>query len=144
MADDVEHDQRPAVLSTRTRGVGLFAVAVPNGYWTTTLSRDGNYRIHYVSDAASDRAAEPEYVALLRDELEDARRRMVDNGYREPKDTFGGKSPGAGRSASPVRPPRPYIGGVRSLCCLLGPHDPSRCRGTAEGAMGLLDAHTGR
>ena len=93
MADDVEHDQRRAVLSTQTSGVGLFAVAVPNGYWTTTLSRNGNYRIHYVSDPASDRAAEPEYVALLRDELEDARRWMVDNGYREPKDTFGGPQP---------------------------------------------------
>ena len=93
MADDVEHDQRRAVLSTQTGGVGLFAVAVANGYWTTTLSRDGNYRIHYVSDVASDRAAAPEYVALLRDELEDARRWMVDNGYREPKDTFGGPQP---------------------------------------------------
>ena len=93
IADDVEHDQQRAVLSTQTGGVGLFAIAVPNGYWTTTLSRDGNYRIHYVSDPASDRAAEPEYVALLRDELEDARRWMVDNGYREPKDTFGGPQP---------------------------------------------------
>ena len=93
MADDVEHDQRRPVLSTQTAGVGLFAVAVPNGYWTTTLSRDENYRIHYVSDVASDRAAAPEYVALLRDELEDARRWIVDNGYREPKDTFGGPQP---------------------------------------------------
>jgi hypothetical protein len=57
------------VLSTQTSGVGLIAAAVPNGHWTTTLSRDGNYRIHYVSDPASDGAAEPEYVALLRDNL---------------------------------------------------------------------------
>ena len=93
IADDVEHDQGRAVLSTRTRGVGLFAAAVPNDYWMTMLSRDGNYRIHYVSDPESERAAEPEYVALLLDELEDARQWIVDNGYPEPQDTFGGPQP---------------------------------------------------
>ncbi len=93
MAYEVEIDEQRGVLSTRTSGVGLFAVAAPNDYWTTATSRDGNYRVHYVSDPESEIAAETGYVARLLDELEDARQWLVDNGYPEPKDTFGGPQP---------------------------------------------------
>lgn len=93
IAEDVEHDQQRGTLSTQTSGVGLFATAAPDDSWTATLSRDGNYRIHYVPDPESERAAAPGYVALLRDELEDARRWLVDSGYPEPRDTLGGPQP---------------------------------------------------
>ena len=93
IASDVEHDEPRRVLSTRAGDVGLFAAAAPNDYWTTAMSRDGNYLVHYVSDPEIERAADREYVDRLLVELEDARRWLVDNGYPEPRDTFGGAQP---------------------------------------------------
>lgn len=92
-AEEVDVDLERGTVSTKARGFGLFAVAAPNDYWTAALSREGNFKIRYVSRPEDGEGVTPEHVSLLGDELEAARQWIVASGYPEPNDTLGGPQP---------------------------------------------------
>ena len=85
LAGSVEYDAGRGVLVAQARGRGVFAAAVPNGYWTVAPSADGAYEIYYSADEADARSL----AALLQDELAATRSWVIEEGYDEPVDGLG-------------------------------------------------------